>query len=172
MMMRPFTFAVRGLHFGRYGGDAGSDRLSPLFVGQPHLVRGYDANSFVAGECRDVTVNDECPQLSRLSGSRVAVINAEFRIPLFGTRQFGLIPFSILPLEISPFVDAGLAWSKANDVSLRFARQTAERVPVVSAGVSGRMNLLGYAVLEVFYARPFQRPTRGGLFGFQLQPGW
>jgi hemolysin activation/secretion protein len=107
-----------------------------------------------------------------LSGSRLAIINAELRIPLFGTRQFGLIPFSLLPIEVAPFVDAGLAWSASDDPALRFAQQTSERVPVVSAGVSGRANLFGFAVLEVFWARPFQRPTRGGLVGFQLQPGW
>ena len=172
MMRRPFTLAVRGLHVGRYGGDAENDQLSPLFVGQPHLVRGYDPYSFSASECMDATATDDCAQISRLSGSRMAVLSAEFRIPLFGTREFGIIPLPFLPLEVSPFVDAGLAWSKANDVSLRFARQTADRVPVVSAGVSGRINLLGYAVLEVFWARPFQRPSRSGLFGFQLQPGW
>jgi hypothetical protein len=172
LLARPFTFAFRGMHVGRYGAGAESNRLTPFFVGQPYLVRGYDPNSFDVSECQDVTTSDECPQLSRLSGSRLAIINAELRIPLFGTRQFGLIPFSLLPIEVAPFVDAGLAWSASDDPALRFAQQTSERVPVVSAGVSGRANLFGFAVLEVFWARPFQRPTRGGLVGFQLQPGW
>jgi hypothetical protein len=43
---------------------------------------------------------------------------------------------------------------------------------VVSAGLSTRLNLLGYAVLEIYYAYPFQRPEKGWHFGFNLAPGW
>src|SRR5439155_26808458 len=41
-----YTFAVRGLHYGRYGGGGEDTRLFPLFVGYPNLVRGYDVGSF------------------------------------------------------------------------------------------------------------------------------
>jgi len=43
--------------------------------------------------------------------------------------------------------------------------------PVFSAGASARMNLLGSAVIELYYAYPFQRDI-GWEFGFQLAPGW
>jgi hypothetical protein len=43
---------------------------------------------------------------------------------------------------------------------------------VVSDGVTSRLNLFGFAVLEIFHARPFQRPGRGGVWGFNLLPGW
>ena len=46
------------------------------------------------------------------------------------------------------------------------------RIPVVSAGLSARVNLLGYAVIEAYYARPFQRPGKGWVYGIQLAPGW
>ncbi len=172
LFARPFTLAFRGLHVGRYGSDASSTRLQPFFVGQPFLIRGYDVNSFDASECGAVTGNDRCPALSRLAGARVAVLNAEFRIPLLGPPQLSVIPFRFVPLEVSPFVDAGLAWSGGDDVALRFDRHTTDRVPVFSAGASARVNLLGYAVLEAFWARPFQRPQRNGVWGFQLRPGW
>jgi outer membrane protein assembly factor BamA len=171
VLAKPLTFAVRAMHVGRYGSGARSSLLQPLFVGQPYLLRGYDAGSIDVSECT-ASAADDCPEFSRLTGSRLAIASAELRIPVLGNDQFGLIPFSILPLEISPFVDAGLAWSGGDDVSLRFARNSAERVPVVSAGVTARANVFGYAVLEVFWAKPFQRPQRGGVVGFQLQPGW
>jgi hypothetical protein len=43
---------------------------------------------------------------------------------------------------------------------------------VFSSGVSARFNLFGFAVLEAFWVKPYQRPTRGGFWGFQLAPGW
>jgi len=44
MPARPFTIAVRGLHYGRYGADAEDARLTPLFIGYQGLVRGYDTD--------------------------------------------------------------------------------------------------------------------------------
>jgi hypothetical protein len=38
--------------------------------------------------------------------------------------------------------------------------------------VSARANLFGYAVVEVYYAHPFQRPDKSWVLGFQLAPGW
>lgn len=168
---RPVTLAFRGLHIGRYGPGAESDRLQPFYVGQPYLIRGYDASSFDPSECTVEANSNDCPEFSRLNGSRLVVANAELRIPLLGTRQLGLLPFPV-PLEVSPFVDGGLAWSAGDNVTLRFERRTTARVPVVSTGVSARVNLLGFAVLEVYWAKPFQRPDKNGVFGFQLQPGW
>jgi heavy metal translocating P-type ATPase len=38
-------------------------------------------------------------------------------------------------------------------------------VPVASAGLSARINVLGALILEIYYAYPFQRPDRGAHFG-------
>ena len=173
LFANPLTVAFRGMHYGRYGTDAESDRLQPLFVGQPYLIRGYDPNSFDVSECQaSPGSDDDCPQFTRLGGSRIAVANVELRIPLFGTQQFGLIPLSFLPTEVSPFFDMGYAWNKGDKLDFRFDRTTSERVPVFSAGVTARVNILGYAVGEFYWARPFQRPGKNWVFGFQLQPGW
>jgi WD40 repeat protein len=189
----PVTFALRGLHYGRYGKDSEDYRQQPLFLGYPFLMRGYQNGSFNGEECRDNTPNpvlgvtrDPCPVFNRLIGSRIAVANLELRIPLFGTEQFGIINFPFFPTEIAPFIDAGLAWcgGTSNDTSaqrcggvgdspsLRFDRDTGDRVPVFSAGITSRINVLGYLVLEIYYAYPFQRPDKGPHFGFQIQPGW
>lgn len=170
---RPFTLAIRGLHFGRYGSGADDPRMQQLYVGQNPLIRGYDPSDFRTSDCSPAANGgDDCPEFSRLSGSRIGVANIEFRIPVLGTEQLGLFNLPYLPLEVSPFLDAGVAWSKGNNPQWRFDQNTTERVPVFSAGVTARLNVLGYAVVELFYAKPFQRPGRGNVFGFQLAPGW
>jgi outer membrane protein assembly factor BamA len=169
--LKPVTLAVRGLHFGRYGGDATDDAITPLFVGYPTLVRGYSSGSFDVAECTQ-TAGSTCPEFDRLEGSRVVVANAELRIPLLGTERFGLIDGGgFLPIDVAFFGDAGLAWDPGDDVKLKFDRDTIERVPVFSAGVSTRVNILGSAVAEFYFAYPFQRDV-GWDFGFQLAPGW
>ena len=169
----PFTLAMRGMHYGRYGGASDDQRLSPMYVGQPAFIRGYDPNSFTLEECTPIEANDgTCPEFERLVGSRLAFANVEFRIPLFGNQQFGLFNLPFLPTEISPFFDIGMAWTRRDAPEIRFDRDTPDRVPLMSAGVSARVNVFGYVVGEVFYVYPFQRPEKRGHFGFQLQPGW
>ncbi|HEX5581074.1 MAG TPA: BamA/TamA family outer membrane protein [Gemmatimonadaceae bacterium] len=172
--MRPVTFAIRGMHYGRYGTDsAARSLLYPLYVGYPQYVRGYDQNSFRASECvTNEPAQTRCPVFDRLFGDRIAVANAELRVPLFGTSQFGIFNVPFLPTELTFFGDAGLAWSKGDNPELRFDRRTADRVPVMSVGASARVNVLGYMVVEFYYAKPFQRPDKSGVFGFLLSPGW
>jgi len=161
--VNPLTFALRGIHYGRYLGDSESNELSPLFLGYETFVRGYSVNSF------DVSESNE---FNRLIGSRIAVFNAEIRLPLFGTEQYGLINFPYLPTELSVFFDGGAAWTKDESPVLKWARRSTERVPVFSAGGAARVNVLGYIVLEFYYAYPFQRPDKSWQFGINLQPGW
>jgi hypothetical protein len=173
---QPFTFAFRGLYYGRFGKDANDNtRISPLYLGQETLIRGYDANNFDPEECTPATATTTqsgCAEVDRLLGSKIGVANFEIRFPLFGVREFGLINFPYLPTEIAPFFDAGVAWAKGDSPEFTFARDTPKRVPVFSTGISARMNVLGYLVLEAYYAYPFQRPEKGAHFGFVLSPGW
>ncbi|HEY5547063.1 MAG TPA: BamA/TamA family outer membrane protein [Gemmatimonadaceae bacterium] len=174
--MRPFTLAFRGIHYGRYGRDSDSDRIGSIFLGDPTLVRGYSYDSFDSRDCNPdpngSLGTSTCPQFDRLLGSRVGVANLEFRIPLFGARGLGLIESAFPPLEIAPFFDAGVAWTGTSAPVWSSASNSADRTPVMSTGVTSRLNLFGFAILEVYYARPFQRPGRGGVWGFLLQPGW
>ena len=52
MPVRPFTFAFRGLYYGRYGSDAEDQRLPALYLGYPGLVRGYDSGLVRVGRVR------------------------------------------------------------------------------------------------------------------------
>jgi Tol biopolymer transport system component len=169
---RPITFAMRGLYYGRFGKDAESGRLTPLFLGQETLIRGYSFENFDVSECTDTGNSNQCPEFDRLVGSKIGVANVELRIPLLGTREFGIIPWGFLPVEISPFFDAGVAMQKGVSTDFSFARRTTARVPVFSTGLSSRINLFGYGVLEAYYAYPFQRPDKGAHWGFAFAPGW
>jgi len=170
MPARPFTFATRFLHYGRYAKDGEDPRLEPLFLGQPGLVRGYGYGSFSGSECVPVGANaNACPVFDQLLGSRIAVANAELRFPLFGALGVGSGYYGVLPLEFMVFGDAGLAWDNANKPSI-FG--SGVRDPVFSAGAGFRLNLLGYAVAELSLVRPFDRPGRGWIWQLELQPGF
>jgi len=170
---RPLTFAVRGMHVGRYGSDAENDRLVPLYVGYPTLVRGYEIGDIDLSECStDPNDPGACPEFDRLVGSRIGVLNLELRFPLVGTQGFGLFQTRFLPIELAAFVDAGTAWTEHATPKIRFDEKTFERVPVVSAGVSARLLLGGFAVLHFYAAKPFQRPQEDWVMGFFIAPGW
>ena len=167
---RPVTLAVRGLHYGRYGNGADDPRLTPLYLGQGSLVRGYDPYSINPVECGTSSGNS-CPVFDRLVGTRIAAASVEVRAPLLGTREFGLIDAAFLPTEIFAFADAGAAWSAGEKVKFKYETNTAERVPVVSVGAGLRI-LLSYIPIEIYAAKPFQRPDEDIVYGFNIIPGW
>ena len=166
MPARFYTIAVRGLHYGRYGEGSDDPRLMPLFLGYPEFVRGYGVNSFSSGEC---ATSASCPTFDRLVGSRMMVGNIEFRFPLL--RPFGVSDrmYGPLPLEVAFFLDGGVTWNRGQKPSF-FNGGTRE--PVTSSGVSLRTSLLGFATAQIDYARPFDRPGRGWVWGFSLTPGF
>ena len=167
MPFRPVTFAFRGLFFGRYGSGAEDFRLPTLYLGYPGLVRGYDSYSFESSEC-GLAPDGSCPVFDNLLGSRVAIVNAEMRMPLwalFGGSNF----YGPLPVEMALFADSGVAWGQSN--SQQFAHGS-NKDPVSSFGVAMRANLFGFAVAELDYVRPVDRPDRGWLWQFNLMPGF
>ena len=91
-------------------------------------------------------------------------------MPLFGTKEFGLAT-GFIPTELFGFTDAGVAWTQGEHAKIRFEKNSADRVPVVSAGAGLRM-LLSYIPIEIYWAKPFQRPQRNWVFGFNIIPGW
>jgi hypothetical protein len=166
---RPVTFAVRGLHYGRYGGGAEDPRLTPLYLGRGSVLRGYDPYSIDPVECG--TTAGRCPVFDRLVGTRLVAASLEVRAPLLGTREFGLIDASFLPTEIFAFADGGAAYSEDEEVNWVYETRTDERVPVFSAGLGLRI-LLAYIPIEVYAAKPFQRPDEEIVYGFNIIPGW
>ena len=168
---RLFTVAFRGLHYGRYGTQEMEDRLNEIPLGYETFIRGYAPESFDASECTAIAGVDDCPQFSRLFGHRIGVLSAEVRVPFLGVEELGVLNFPFLPTELVAFGDMGMAWNGDEPLEFKFERDGFDRVPVFSAGFSARTNLLGFLILETYYAYPFQRDI-GWHWGFNLAPGW
>ncbi len=152
---RPFTIALRALTFSRFGRDA--DRF-PVFLGTTELIRGYTYGSIIDNECR--TTQGGCTALSQLTGSKIAVANAELRFPLFRWLALGFLPVALPPVEGAIFYDIGVAWNEGQQV--KFNRDAGEtfadvRTPLRSWGGSIRVNALGFLILRFDYTKPLDR---------------
>jgi WD40-like Beta Propeller Repeat len=167
MPTRKLTLAARVLHYGRYGASSNDSRLNPLFIGYSDLVRGYNVSSFNTSECVGSTTGT-CPVFDRLVGSRILVGNLEARVPLLGLLGLGHGYYGAFPIEAAAFVDGGVAWNSSDQKSLFDVR----RQGVASAGGALRMNLFGFAVAELDYVKPFDRPNKGWYWQLGLTPGF
>jgi len=169
--IKPVSLAFRAYHYGRYGFDKGADLISPLYLGYPWLIRGYENISFIGN---NYSVEEGSFNISHLSGSRIAVGNIELRVPLTGPERIAPIKSKYFLTDINLFFDAGLAWNSDSDISLDWTPETFdERIPVYSAGISARLNLMGVIVFEPYLAVPFQNGGFDNIsFGFNLIPGW
>ena len=163
---RPVGFAFRAMHYGRYG--AGADRLFPLYLGNEYFVRGYNNNSFR----NDISADNNSLSINQLIGSRLAVANAEVRLPFTGPERLSLIKSGLLFSDLVFFADGGLAWSKGDKVSMNSGSSNRNiHMPVYSTGASLRINLFGYIIVEPYYAIPLQRNGFQPNFGFFLSGG-
>jgi hypothetical protein len=176
----PVTFAVRGMHLGRYGGDvtggSNNDRIFPIFLGYETVIRGYSFESFNGqSECTAPTepgAVQQCQELNRLYGHRIAAANFELRVPLLGTDQYGLLALPYIPTELIVFQDVGIAWDDVRQPTWEITRDPTARAPLFATGAGARFNILGFMILEAHYVYPWQRPNRGAHWGFVLAPGW
>ncbi|HEY0036126.1 MAG TPA: BamA/TamA family outer membrane protein, partial [Longimicrobium sp.] len=188
VLARPFTVAVRGMHYGRYGRDEAV--LSPVFLGYPYLIRGYSYGSVSDGCLAELGQQqagggEECRVYQSLFGSRVALANLELRFPLIRNTLHGNV--QLPPVELFAFADAGAAYGKQrqNDGSettarLKFTRGpgeidsqglVAERGFLTSGGVGARINLFGYLIAEGVFVNAFDRP-KNWHWQFSFQPGF
>ncbi len=162
--IKPVSVGFRAMHWGNYGAD--QTRLSPLFIGSPWLVRGYNTSDFARLDEWGLSFNE-------LTGSKVLVSNFEVRLPFTGPKQLALINSKFLFTDLNFFVDGGIAFNEFSqltgtdngEVSLLKAK------PVFSTGMSLRLNLFGAMILEPYYAFPLRKNTRG-VFGLNIIPGW
>jgi len=177
---QPVTLAARAYTYMRAGRH--ENALYPLFLGYPHLIRGYESSSF-----RNSTGSFN---FNSLMGTRIAVFNFEIRLPFTGPEKLAVLRSGMLFSDLNLFFDAGLAWDSNSKVAFRSTPrliesspnpndpslppiEVYERIPALSAGVSLRVNLFGAMVLEPYYAFPFQRTdVQFGTFGLNFAPGW
>jgi Tol biopolymer transport system component len=178
VFFNPFCIAMRLYHMGRYGNESTNDVYRALFIGWPWLVRGYD-NSYLYS----IPTQNSTDKINLLFGSKIAVANLELRVPFTGPERLCLIPFKYFVSELSFFCDAGLAWNSNSRFSFTEKAYinpvdnqpdySKYRYPLVSYGISLRINFFGYMILEPFYAVPIEE---GGIknagFGLNFLPGW
>jgi Tol biopolymer transport system component len=169
--MKPLSLAFRLYSYGLYGKGTREGTLPHLYLGNPWLIRGYE-DIMSDGSAGENTFN-----ISWLSGSSIAVANAEVRFPLSGPERLALIKSKFFLADLNLFFDAGMAWSRENRINLDMRpTMTAgdiSRSPIMSTGVSLRVNVLGYLVMEPYYAFPLQNGGfRNGSFGLNFIPGW
>ena len=110
-----------------------------------------------------------------MAGSKIVIANAEVRLPFTGPRKLALLPINFLLTDLNLFFDAGLGFFEFSDL-----KPTGEspffvqHKPLLSTGVSLRVNLFGALVLEPYWAYPISAPkeVRHGVWGFNILPGW
>ncbi len=173
--IKPVTLAARFYSYSRFGRD--ENRLYQMYAGYGYLIRGYEANSFYKNGATSTNGFD----INQLVGSRVAVANFEVRLPFTGPAKLAQIESKFLFSDLNLFFDMGLAYDSDSKIAFRKepnmigtgAAAYPERIPAMSAGVSLRVNVFGYFVLEPYYAIPFQRSdVSAGVFGLVFAPGW
>jgi hypothetical protein len=173
------TFATRLLGSFAIGRD---EAIFPKYIGRPDFIRGYDdANLFgTAVECNQFLganvsgrASEACSTVE-LVGSRAIVGNAELRFPIIRRFDIGTF-FGLPPVDGVLFYDAGLAWNKGQDVSLRKPDNynvDLHRYPLTSWGGGLRVNLFNVAILRFDYAIPMAKDDRSGVWTFSLGPGF
>ena len=166
-MARPLTLALRGMHYGRFGRDSEDGRLSPLFLGYTSLIRGYEPNSFTAEEC-EVSATSTCAQFDqpdRQPHARSRTSSCARRSSDCSGRQ-RCTAASRWKSASSP--TPALAWTSATKPSFAGGDRDWAR----SVGATVRFNAFGFAVGEIDYVRPLDRPGRGWMWQFNLIPGF
>jgi len=172
-LVGPLVLATRALYFGRIGRDA---RQFRTYVGATNLIRGNTSGSYRRNEClnsNDLNTDTGCAELDRLVGTQVGVASVELRFPILSP-SFGL-PAAFPPIEGGIFYDIGMAWDEQS--TLRWNRRLGDnpirvRTPLKTLGVVVRTNLFGFAIAQLDYSIPQDRPAVKGLWTFSLGPAF
>jgi Tol biopolymer transport system component len=167
MPVRPWTIAVRGLHYGRYGRNSEDDQLLDLYAGYPEFVHGYGVGSFSAAECYTGAPGAECDVFRSLLGSRLLVANVEVHVPVPGVFT-GQVEYGRFPVDLVFFTDAGVSWTSTD----RPTFAGGDRRVVRSIGGAVRLNLFGLLAVEVAASHPYDRVDRGVQWQIGIRQGF
>jgi outer membrane protein assembly factor BamA len=172
-----------------------------LYVGYPFLIRGYESQTFYNNSNSSPTNGFTIDQLSgsRIAvGSfevrlpftgpeKLAMFPSKFLfsdLNLFfdaglawnAGNQVKLFQLSPDQTGVAAVTDASgnvvIDKSTGKPVT-QPVYDTNQRVPALSAGISLRVNVFGYFILEPYYAYPFNRTdVSKPVFGLGFTPGW
>ena len=170
--IKPLTLAGRFYYEGRLNPRnlESLNRIYPLYLGYPWYVHGLDKNMFI-GSWNQVGE-------SSLSGEQMAVANVELRLPFTGHKKLALIPFNYVASDLNFFFDTGMTWSTRSTPPAEGSTATVSKLSrnnaVVSLGLSLRMNLLGYLIIEPYLSYPYRdKQWQGQVTGVNFMiAGW
>ena len=175
--LKPFTLAGRILYNGRLNSSNLDylNQINPLYLGFPWNMHGFYGNALQKQQNLGLITQEA------LQGEQLLVSNVELRLPFTGPKKLALIDFAYVPSDLNFFFDSGMIWSadrkigSTNDYKAPSKTSVKLKVePLVTMGMSLRINLMGYLILEPFVAVPFydgkRQPTVSGI-NF-LIPGW
>lgn len=169
--LKPFTLAGRFYYEGRLNPRnlESMNRIYPLYLGYPWYVHGLDKNMFI-GSWNQVGE-------SSLSGEQMTVANVEVRLPFTGHKKLALIPFNYVASDLNFFFDTGMTWSTRSTPTegpAPMVSQLTRNNAVMSLGVSLRMNLLGYLIIEPYLSYPYRdKQWQGQVTGVNFMiAGW
>ncbi len=175
IFLKPVSFAFKVQHLNRFGPDAEKSYedggvLPPLYLGYDFFLRGYTFDALYDSSLRD----PNSPWYNDLMGSKMLLTNFEIRLPFTGPERLALIKSGVFFTDLNFFVDAGLIWYKDNKISLKKDPNDRNvRYPLVSTGLSTRINLFGQIIIQPYYAIPLSLSTGGkGYFGINFYPGF
>ena len=153
---------------------SGEDQF-PKYIGRADIIRGYDRENYYSSVCQTVSSGTAECSATQLLGSRVAFANVELRFPV--VRSFGWLgrAISLIPVDGLVFYDAGMAWSKGQEVSIsrpaNYNWQT-QRYPLRSYGYGFRVNLFNFAILRIDKSYPLDGAQTKGYWYWTLGPSF
>jgi Tol biopolymer transport system component len=172
--LKPVTIAARFNYESRLNAK-GLDEiafLTPLSLTFPWNMHGFNGGG--------LTIQQSFLSLNgtQLSGNQMALANFEVRLPFTGPERLAIIPFNFVPSDLNLFFDMGTVWDKSQTLNnpefVSFEDVQNITNPVFSTGISLRVNVLGYVILEPYMAIPFingkSQPVVTGI-NFMI-PGW
>lgn len=173
--LKPITLAGRILYNGRLNPKNLEvlNQINPLYLGFPWYIHGFYGNALAKQQGLITQEN--------LTGEQLGVANFEVRLPFTGPKKLALIDFQYLPSDINFFVDAGIAWSQQKKIgevntfnTFGNSSVTFKNTPIFTTGVSIRINVLGYLIVEPYLALPYYNGKKQALIsGFNFMvPGW
>ena len=170
--LKPVSLAVRGFYQGRMNGQnlKNLNQIYPLNIGYPWYIHGFYGNSLFK-QIGTSYSND-------LNGDQIGLFNFEARLPLTGPKKLALIDFQSIPSDLNFFFDYGRIFSSTlvdiDESDLVSKQKINPKKPVLSTGISLRVNVLGYLIVEPYLAVPyFNGQKQSVITGFNFMvAGW
>ena len=170
--LKPVSLAVRGFYQGRMNGQnlKNLNQIYPLNIGYPWYIHGFYGNSLYK-QIGTSYSND-------LNGDQIGLFNFEARLPLTGPKKLALIDFQSIPSDLNFFFDYGRIFSSTlvdiDESDLVSKQKINPKKPVLSTGISLRVNVLGYLIVEPYLAVPyFNGQKQAVITGFNFMvAGW